>query len=210
MIKNGDVYGIYTVLCSTDKTTKDGHRIYLVECNVCHKRFERASNKFAYGTMIVNKCMHDISNANAIKSKRMKSIYRKMHRRCYNPKDADYHIYGGRGIYICDEWLNDPKQFEKWAKRNGYKKHLTIDRIDSNGPYAPWNCRWITRNDNAKFRRITNVISVNNITDSGRGWSTRLGIGINDINKLCRDHGKKFVNRYITDKLDGFEVLIPK
>lgn len=35
--------------------------------------------------------------------------------RCYNPDDKSYRWYGGKGIHVCDEWLNDPSEFQRWA-----------------------------------------------------------------------------------------------
>lgn len=210
MINIGDTYGIYTVLEDTGQLAKDGHRIYCVRCNVCNRIFYKTSNNFAYGKWIVTKCQHDKIGANRIKNKRIRKIFRAMHKRCYNPNDKNYHVYGGRGIYICDKWLNDPKKFEKWSIKNGYTDILTIDRIDGNGPYAPWNCRWVTKEFNCKFRRITNVITVGDITDSGKGWSTRLNLPVNKINKINLKYGNKFTTRYVRDKLNGFDVLLPK
>ena len=210
MIRSGDIFGIYTVIKDTGKRHKDGHKVFLIECNICHKQFERSVNKFAYGKCIVTKCHHDISNAKLISSKRLSSIYRGMYARCYNRRSKDYKIYGGRGIYICNKWLKNPKMFEKWAKKNGYEKNLTIDRIDGDGPYAPWNCRWVTINDNAKFRIITNVFKIDEIVDSGRGWSKRLNKGINYINNMNRKYGKDFTARYINETYHGFKILKPK
>ena len=60
---------------------------------------------------------------------------------------------GGRGIMICDEWLNDFNNFYNWAMNNGYKEGLSIDRVDVDGDYKPSNCRWAdisTQNNNKR------------------------------------------------------------
>ena len=70
-----------------------------------------------------------------------------MKSRCYNPNSCNYKNYGARGIKVCDEWLGKDgyNNFEKWALKNGYKKELSLDKIDNNGDYSPNNCRWTTR-----------------------------------------------------------------
>ena len=72
-----------------------------------------------------------------------------MKRRCLNKNAKNYHRYGGRGISLCEEWLNY-KVFQKWALYNGYDDFLCIDRINNEGNYEPNNCRWITRSQNTK------------------------------------------------------------
>ena len=107
------------------------------------------------------------------------SIYRRynhMRRRCYNEKDQNYKNYGGRGIKICDEWLNDFETFYKWALENGYKKELTIDRIDVNGNYEPSNCRWITMKEQQRNRRTNVRITFNGVTKTQVEWAEELGI----------------------------------
>ena len=112
-----------------------------------------------------------------------------MKNRCYNSNCKDYKRYGKKGIKIYDEWINNPLSFEEWALSNGYNDGLTIDRIDENKDYCPENCRWITLEDNSKWKSTTNKIEVNGITDSGRGWSKRLGYGVNYINKYIKNNG---------------------
>ena len=75
-------------------------------------------------------------------NERLKSIYGHMKQRCYNSKNTNYPAYGGRGIRICDEWLDSYDAFETWALSNGYADDLTLDRVDVNGDYEPANCRW--------------------------------------------------------------------
>lgn len=77
-----------------------------------------------------------------------------MKQRCFNSDRKDWMEYGGRGITICDEWLDSSKFFE-WALVNGYKEGLTLDRIDTNGNYEPSNCRWATAKEQTRNRRNT-------------------------------------------------------
>lgn len=81
------------------------------------------------------------------------SIRQNMIRRCYDPKCDRYKDYGGRGITICQEWLDDFDAFADWAYENGYEYRLTIDRIDVNENYEPNNCRWLTNAEQQNNKR---------------------------------------------------------
>ena len=78
---------------------------------------------------------------------RLYTIWEAMKRRCYNPNCRPYKYYGGKGVKVCDEWLEYPG-FKSWAIANGYTDSLSIDRLDSNGDYTPENCQWITMSEN--------------------------------------------------------------
>lgn len=73
------------------------------------------------------------------------SIWRNIKTRCYNPKTHNYSNYGGKGIKLFQEWINNVEAFYKWSMVNGYRKGLTIDRRDSSMDYCPSNCRWVTQ-----------------------------------------------------------------
>ena len=81
------------------------------------------------------------------------STWNGMKTRCYNQNSHRYYLYGGRGIKICDEWRNDFWAFREWALKNGYKKGLSIDRIDGDGNYEPSNCRCATAKQQAENTR---------------------------------------------------------
>lgn len=120
------------------------------------------------------------SKHNLSKTKLYK-LFRRMHERCYNKNCKSYKDYGGRGIKICEEWLNDFKKFYTWAYENGYDStkngnDCSIDRIDVNGDYSPINCRWITKKQQANNRRNSRYITYNGETHTLAEWSNMYNI----------------------------------
>lgn len=91
--------------------------------------------------------------------------------RCNNPNASDYKNYGGRGIKVCDKWL-DFKNF--YSDMGDRPKGLEIDRIDNDGDYTPENCRWITHKDNCRntSRTILNIKIVEEIREMKRNGFT--------------------------------------
>lgn len=108
-------------------------------------------------------------------------IWRSMKARCYNAKHKFYKHYGGRGIAVCDEWKDDYLAFSVWAKDNGYKDGLSIERIDNNKGYSPSNCMFIPKEDQPKHRRTNHIVNVNGENMTIAECSRRYGIPTSTI-----------------------------
>lgn len=88
---------------------------------------------------------------------RIYQTYTDMKQRCLNPNNSRFHRYGGRGIIICEEWINSFETFREWAYNNGYEEHLTIERVNNDGNYEPNNCKWATMEEQLKNRDTSNM-----------------------------------------------------
>lgn len=109
-----------------------------------------------------------------------------MHNRCNVTTNQSYHLYGGRGISVC----------QRWTGHDGFRNFLidmgeppnrtTLGRIDNNAGYGPGNCRWETWAQQARNKR-TNIF----------GWldgekmvatdiATRLGMSLSGIRKRIK------------------------
>lgn len=97
-----------------------------------------------------------------------------MRQRCSNPKSPDWAVYGGRGIKVCERWMNS---FPKFLSDMGERPEgCSLDRIDVDGDYCKENCRWATPKEQALNMRTTHLIKYNGEVDSMNGWSKKLGV----------------------------------
>lgn len=194
----GDEVGIFEIIERTDRRC-GGHWYYKVKCRECGCVLEIQNHQIH----IAKKCVHLNVNGNykdftnSWSDGRLQIIFAHMIQRCYDPKDKNYSIYGGKGIRICEEWINSPPLFEKWALENGYSKELSIDRIDPNKDYSPENCRWVTLSQNSKYKSTTRAIEVDGEKKTGREWGESLGLGTNTINSYYRQYGEEMVKEFI-------------
>ena len=140
---------------------------------------------------------------------RLYRIWNGMKNRCNNQNRKDYYMYGGRGIFVCDEWQNFIPFYE-WAEKNGYSEELTLERIDVNGNYEPDNCIWVTLKEQANNKTTTPYVEHNNELITLKQLSEITGINYQTLfrrykkgdrnEKLIRPIDKKKSTRGKTDE----------
>lgn len=107
------------------------------------------------------------------------SRWKGMIERCYYPKHKDYHRYGGRGIRVCDEWKDHPKNFIEWVERESNweeGKGFTLDRKDYDEDYQPSNCEFLDSYGQAmnKGVSIKNTSGQPGVSKFGDKWRARI------------------------------------
>ncbi|MFJ1122234.1 hypothetical protein [Bacillus thuringiensis] len=133
---------------------------------------------------------------------RLHKCYSSMISRCYHEKDKSYKDYGGRGIGVCDEWRESFLNFREWALKSGYSDSLTIDRIDVNKWYAPENCKWSTKLEQANNKRSSINVTYKNETKTLKQWCKELNLNYSTI------YTRIFTGNY--DVVTAFEKPIRK
>lgn len=104
-------------------------------------------------------------------------IWRSMKARCLRPSHKAYPQYGGRGISVCPQWLNNFDVF--LADMGPRPDKLDLDRKDNNGNYTPDNCRWVTRtinNRNKRSNRNQTPVTINGETKPLLTWCETFNI----------------------------------
>ena len=191
-------------------------RFGLYKCGFCGTEFKANTNNILRDITKSCGCYQKRRTSKSNKTHglgytRLYRIWSSIKKRTLNPKHKNYNDYGGRGITICEEWL-DVQNFYNWAMSNGYSDELSIDRIDNNKNYEPSNCRWTTRTIQSRNQRIykNNSSGYKGVSYNKKTDRYIAKICVNNKNKClgvfqtAEDGAIAYNNYIIENNLEGF------
>ena len=139
----------------TEKSSKK-IKFGLYQCCYCGKSWECNSSLIKTGRTKSCGCqkVNTLGIKHGLYNNRFYDTWNNIFKRCTNPKNKYYKDYGGRGITVCEEWL-DVTIFIAWCEStHPNMEGYTLDRIDNDKGYNPENCRWADRSTQSINQRM--------------------------------------------------------
>lgn len=152
-VKIGEKYGRWSVISKSEEKTI--RLKWLCVCDCGNKKIVQ-SNHLTSGASKSCGCLKaeiniGLRKTHGLSNSRIYRIWRNMINRCHYEKYHERHLYGGRGIIVCERWRFS---FQNFLSDMGIPDVcLSIDRIDVNGNYEPSNCKWSTSKEQAANKR---------------------------------------------------------
>lgn len=188
---SGQKFNMLTIL-NLVRLDKNGFKIWLCKCD-CGNEKELYGQTVKSGRTKSCGCL----TRHGMTGTRIYNIWLGMKERCYYEKNARYSDYGGRGIKVCDRWLEQYKGFPNFLQDMGdCGDELTLDRIDTNGNYTPENCRWADLSTQAYNQRIAQT----NTSGKTGVWATDVKDGVRWVAMIQHENNRIYLGTY-----DSFE-----
>lgn len=174
-INPGSVFGRLKVIGPV--VVSSGESKSLCSCE-CGKETVARNDKLLGGRKQSCGCLQGTRHIHGMSSHPCYQMWEQMRQRCCNPNAINYHIYGGKGIRVCDRWEDFTLFMEDMGPRpDGY----TIERNDSDGNYEPSNCRWATRTEQNNNTSRNRFVTIDGKTQTVSQWARESGIHKNTI-----------------------------
>lgn len=182
----GQKFNRWTILKDLGKKGKANRRTILVVCE-CGFEGEREFTSVRSGNSKSCGC-HNLQALkdraiHGLKGHPLYIVWKQMRQRCLNPKSTFYKHYGGKGVVICQEWLDSFKSFYDWGIANGYRRGLELDK-DKNAPgqtgmqYSPEFCSFVEPSVNKRNMSTNRMIEYNGEVKCLAEWAEQY--------KICR------------------------
>lgn len=181
-------YGRLTII----DVTKVGKRTYLsCICSCGNQKTIRADHVTSKKIQSCGCLQRETKNKTHGKSKTKEyNAWMHMKQRCLNKSNSDYQSYGGRGISVCDRWVNS---FENFFSDMGICPFpdYSLDRIDVDGNYEPQNCKWSSPSEQARNKRCSVKLTIDGETKSIHDWAENVEISADTIKARVQKLGRE-------------------
>jgi hypothetical protein len=189
----GQKFGRLTVLRRADALTSNREVQWICQCScpkktICTVRSSNLRRGSTRGCRCNSQRVYRLAGRSR-KGQQMAPWYVSwghMWRRCTDPKNNRYALYGGRGITVCERWRDSALFYADMGER---PVGCSLERRDNNGPYAPENCYWATRTQQGRNQRTNRWVTFQNVTLLVTEWPLVLGHSRQVLSyHLCRGH----------------------
>lgn len=194
---NGKTFGRLTILAFAG-WNRFKNRVWLCHCE-CGKELEVTAGSLLSGctsscgcwamdVLIARSTKHGMAKRQ--EARREHRIWCSIRQRCNNKNNRAWPAYGGRGIKVCDRWMESFENF--YADMGTCPKGYSIERKDNDGNYSPDNCVWASAKVQARNKRNVPVYTFNGQTKSLPEWAEITGIHVETLRNRIRRGGWKF------------------
>lgn len=166
----GEKVGLLTVLYISPSVGRD--RRWVCRCE-CGKRAHIDEHRLIARKAKSCGCVAPVTKRGRPATLAYRS-WQRMRDRCSDPANDYWHLYGGRGIKVCERWQDFEAFFADMGERPSVRH--SIDRIDNNGNYEPGNCRWATAVEQMNNTRANRVIDFDGMRMSVSAWAEFTGL----------------------------------